>query len=458
MRGCLFRFWMGRCPRRLVATALMLFACSSASLKALTLPGVSWSAVYEFTNGLYLDESGNGNTLSAFTGSPAFVPDRSGSSSSAFLGSTGTILGRSGALVGFNPLSNQLSLSAWIKTSSSGKEVIATMGRNPTSNEGEWIWGISNGQLYFWDYRGGYGFVETSVSTTSVNNGQWRHVAFVRNELTGTFYIDGTPAGTVTAAKNVSYTNSDLVIGGDYRDAELHWTGQLDDVSVSSTALTPDQIVLAAFPFSYTTGTDGGLTITGYTGAGGNVEIPATIGGVPVTKIGDYVFQSKSDLTGVIIPNGVTTIGANAFADCANLASVTLPSSVTLIMSGAFFLCPKLTTISIPNSVNEIQYNAFLNCSMLGSVYFQGNTPPAIVCSNQRKQCHRYADRAGSDRVHSFQYWQQYYTYPHPYLHLHHREWSGHDHGIQRDGWSGGDSCHDRRGSGDQDWGLCVSK
>ena len=246
MRGCLFRFWMGRCPRRLVATALMLFACSSASLKALTLPGVSWSAVYEFTNGLYLDESGNGNTLSAFTGSPAFVPDRSGSSSSAFLGSTGTILGRSGALVGFNPLSNQLSLSAWIKTSSSGKEVIATMGRNLTNNDGEWIWGISSGKLYFWDYRGGYGFVETSVSTTSVNNGQWRHVAFVRNELTGTFYVDGTPAGTVTAIKNVSYTNSDLAIGGDYRDGTLHWTGQLDDISVTSTALTPAQILLLA--------------------------------------------------------------------------------------------------------------------------------------------------------------------------------------------------------------------
>ena len=38
MRECLFRFWMVRCPRRLVATALMLFACSSASLKALVSP------------------------------------------------------------------------------------------------------------------------------------------------------------------------------------------------------------------------------------------------------------------------------------------------------------------------------------------------------------------------------------------------------------------------------------
>jgi len=187
MRECLFRFWMGWCPQRVVATALMLFACSSGSLKALTLPGVSWSAVYEFTSGSFSDESGNGNTLSSFTGSPGFAPDRSGSSSSAFQGSTGRILGKTGALAGFNPSSNQLSLSAWIKTTSSGSELIVSMGRSPSSFEGEWIWGISNGQLYFWDYQGSNGFPATFTSTTSINNGQWRHVAFVRNGLTGTF-------------------------------------------------------------------------------------------------------------------------------------------------------------------------------------------------------------------------------------------------------------------------------
>jgi alpha-tubulin suppressor-like RCC1 family protein len=400
----------------------MLFACSSASLKALTLPGVSWSAVYEFTNGLYLDESGNVNTISPLSGSPSFVVGRNGASASAFQGSAGTILGRTSPLAGFNPLSNQLTLSAWIKTSSSGKEVIATMGRTPSSNEGEWIWGISSGRLYFWDYREGLGFVETSVSTTSVNSGQWRHVAFVRNELTGTFYVDGTPAGTVTAAKNVSYINSGLVIGGDYRDAKLHWTGQLDDFSVSSTALTPAQILLAAFPFSYTTGT-GGVTITGYWGAGGRVEIPAKIEGVDVTTIGfqsfygssvtevvipenvtaigEQAFAGSRSMTKITFPNsltsigksaflscdalasisipiGVTTIESNTFEQCINLASVALPSNLTRINFGAFFYCTKLTTISIPSEVTTIEGNTFFNCTTLASVYFLRNTPPTI--------------------------------------------------------------------------------
>jgi len=477
---------MGRCPRRVVATALMLFAASHASLMAVSLPGVSWSSVYEFTSGSFSDESGNGNTLSSFTGSPGFVPDRSGSSSSAFQGSTGRILGKSGALAGFNPASNQLTLSAWIKTSSTGNELIVSMGRSSSSFEGEWIWGISSGKLYFWDYQGGNGFPATFTSTASVNNGQWRHVAFVRNGLTGTFYVDGIPAGSMTAAKNVSYANSVLALGGDYRDNNGFWTGSLDDLSISSTALTAAQVLLlsadasvpgvetgptnsisgltqtsvklmggitnlggttvtnAGFylntnstatngvkysapgtsfglgsfsntitgltpgtsyyyrafaansvgtgygtneysfttpspsPFTYTTSTTG-VTITGYTGTGGAVEIPATIGGLPVTEIGNYAFQSKSNLTAVIVPSGVTTIGANAFADCANLASVTLPSSVTLIRSGAFFLCPQLTTISIPSAVNTIEYNAFLNCSTLAVVNFEGSHPPMSI-------------------------------------------------------------------------------
>ena len=308
---------MGGWPWRLVATALMLFASSSGSLKALTLPGVSWSAVYEFTNGLYLDESGNVNTISPLSGSSGFVAGRNGASASAFQGSAGTILGRTSPLAGFNPSSNQLTLSAWIKTTSLGNEVIATMGRTPSSNEGEWIWGISNGKLYFWDYRGGYGFVEASVSPTSVNSGQWRHVAFVRNELTGTFYVDGTPAGTMTAAKNVSYTNSDLVIGGDYRDGTLHWTGQLDELSVSSTALTSAQILLLAAVASVPevetgpTNSISGLTQTSVNLMGGITNL----GGTTVTNAGFYLNTNSPATNGVKYSAPGTSFALGSFSN-----------------------------------------------------------------------------------------------------------------------------------------------
>lgn len=311
---------MGRCPRRVVATALMLFACSPASLKALTLPGVTWSAVYEFTSGSYSDESGNGNTLSAITGSPSFAVGRNGASSSAIQGSAGTILGRTSPLVSFNPSSNQLTLSAWIKSTSSGNELIATMGRSPSSIEGEWLWGISNGRLYFWDYQGGgHGFPATFTSTTTINNGQWRHVAFVRNGLTGTFYVDGIPAGSMTAAKNISYTNSDMMIGGDYRDKTLssYWTGQLDDVSVSSGALTAAQILLLAADASVPgvetgpTNSISGLTQTSVKLMGGITNL----GGTTVTNAGFYLNTNSPATNGVKYSAPGTSFGLGSFSN-----------------------------------------------------------------------------------------------------------------------------------------------
>ena len=68
----------------------------------------------------------------------------------------------------------------------------------------------------------------------------------------------------------------------------------------------------------------------------GTIEIPSTLGGCPVTSIGDYAFFMCSGLASVTIPDGVTSIGERAFAYCSGLTSVTIPSSVTSIGSGAF--------------------------------------------------------------------------------------------------------------------------
>ena len=63
----------------------------------------------------------------------------------------------------------------------------------------------------------------------------------------------------------------------------------------------------------------------------GNITIPSTLGGYPVTSIGRYAFYGCSGLTGVVIPNSVVSIGYQAFRDCSSLVSVTIPDSVTSI-------------------------------------------------------------------------------------------------------------------------------
>src|SRR5450830_1759765 len=109
-------------------------------------------------------------------------------------------------------------------------------------------------------------------------------------------------------------------------------------------------------------------TITRYIGSGGAVVIPSTLGGYPVTTIGNGAFFDCLKLTSVTIPNSVTSIGDKAFYGCSFLTSVTIPNSVTTIGNGAFYDCLKLTSVTIPNSVTSIGDNVFSGCSFLTSV------------------------------------------------------------------------------------------
>jgi len=145
--------------------------------------------------------------------------------------------------------------------------------------------------------------------------------------------------------------------------------------------LTIAAFVLAAFnlcttvvqaQFNYATN-NGTITITGYTGPGGDVVIPGTISGLPVTSIGETAFWYCPSLIRVTIPNTVTNIGVSAFAFCPKLANVTIPNSVVGIEVWAFRQCPSLTSVTIPDGVINIGAYAFLACWNLTNVTIGNN-------------------------------------------------------------------------------------
>ena len=124
--------------------------------------------------------------------------------------------------------------------------------------------------------------------------------------------------------------------------------------------------VFASEDFSYSLDESGDATITGYRGAGGDVEIPETLDNHPVVTIGGGAFRSTSNITSVTIPSSVTTIGGNAFWSC-SLTSVDIPSSVTTIGEHAF-QSSGLTSVAIPSSVTSIGERAFDSCHSLTSI------------------------------------------------------------------------------------------
>ena len=104
----------------------------------------------------------------------------------------------------------------------------------------------------------------------------------------------------------------------------------------------------AATEGDFTYSVSGGkATITAFNKeATGEVVIPDTIGGYPVTVISGRAFENCTGLTSVTIPEGVTSIGDNAFSGCSNLTSVTIPKHVTSIEKSAFYNCRSLTKVN----------------------------------------------------------------------------------------------------------------
>ena len=107
------------------------------------------------------------------------------------------------------------------------------------------------------------------------------------------------------------------------------------------------------------------IKITKYIGKDEVVYIPAEIEGKPVVSVGGF---SETNVTRVIIPDGVKEISFTAFLNCKGLTTVEVPDSVTIIRNSAFSRCEKLKSVNIPDGVTEIGDWTFSDCKSLTSI------------------------------------------------------------------------------------------
>ena len=112
------------------------------------------------------------------------------------------------------------------------------------------------------------------------------------------------------------------------------------------------------FDFDASTG-----TITAYNGTAGRIEIPATIGGVPVKAIGKQAFLQRYSLCYVTIPEGVETIEKQAFHGCSLMTYVSLPTTLKTIGDSAFNT-NNLVTVGWSEGLESIGSKAFYNCDL----------------------------------------------------------------------------------------------
>jgi alpha-tubulin suppressor-like RCC1 family protein len=78
-----------------------------------------------------------------------------------------------------------------------------------------------------------------------------------------------------------------------------------------------------------------GAAVTGYTGGGGEVIIPATLEGLAVNRIDPEAFKDQGTITQITIPAGVASIGYYAFANCTNLGALFFEGDAPTLESGS---------------------------------------------------------------------------------------------------------------------------
>jgi hypothetical protein len=103
-------------------------------------------------------------------------------------------------------------------------------------------------------------------------------------------------------------------------------------------------------------------------------DITSVIIGEGITTIGNYAFYQFNSLSSVTVPSTLTSIGSHAFHNCGVLLSIAIPDGVATIGEEAFMFCSNLTSITIPNSVTTLGNHVFRFCNNISNIYVSWET------------------------------------------------------------------------------------
>ena len=248
--------------------------------------------------------------------------------------------------------------------SDSNVEAVEFEAYNVTNSMGTWDWTERNGMVQ----RVGDQII---IDATGYPTGTW-NLYFIAK-------VDGVWTDTITyTVETTDYNNT---TGG--TDGNITWTLDGDGVLIISGTGEMNDYETENVNDTWITTAPWGSDVTsvvindGVTGIGNSaffechgltsITIPES-----VTSIGDYAFFECRGLTSITIPDSVTSIGHDAFSLCTGLTSITIPEGVVSIGYYAFEDCCSLTNVILPDSVTWIGSGAFNGCNALTDVYYTG--------------------------------------------------------------------------------------
>ncbi len=250
-----------------------------------------------------LDSSGNGRHLTA-AGSPlpqytSGAPNYGSSSALKFTSGNDRLHRTQTSAFNFG-LNDSFTLEAVIKTQPGASFVGNIVGRDWGSNLPSWWFRLEGGPPRFLIAQNG-GPEPNVTANTPVNDGQWHHVAAVRDAANKKLrvYVDYVLAGEATDVLTLPSTNAQSLVVGAFNNGARQFEGDIDFVRISSGALSPGEFVPAA------------LSIVNLQPANGTAFAPATnglrftvISEVGVAPSGIQLTLNNSNRSGELVITG----------------------------------------------------------------------------------------------------------------------------------------------------------
>jgi len=217
-----------------------------------------------------------------------------------------------------------------------------------------------------------------STSITNVENGDGSILVYFETATNASEYTIKAYKDGVDLTMYISGVSSPVIVSNLTVDESYNFTvtsirtTQYDTTTSGESAMSDSITVYSSFGY-----TNDGYTVT-FIGSQSHLYIPNTNSTIPYNN-NNGIF---SNITHIIIQNGVDTILDRTFLDLTNLVDIILPNTLTEIGEYVFNGCGNLVSINIPSSVLSITDNIFINCSKLSSLTVDNANPSYTANDN----------------------------------------------------------------------------